>query len=810
MPSPSQPRPHVSDLTESVASVAETFFHQELSPGEEASLRKSFHSDLADSAELVREHVPGGLNPFLLGEEETPGDVDPDGISIFASLIESLLARFAFEARDIQITLVNPGQTSYTLTIPEIRYATETKNTAEEAMHPGNGQSVPSKRDISGVTRSIIISGLNVTCRDIRLRTSSPISPTSSFGRSSASTLPELPLTRRGIQQQEVSRSTSSLSSSSSHSDSDIDEETQMLMSQSVAFLPPRSDKHSPSSLSTSVSSSMYHSTVSTVEPTVTSARGSAMEIPQTSTPVDYKPSSFAQVMETEEQQSTCTSDLSEHLLEGESFPLLDDLILSFGSEPIAIRLTTPPPISKAPGPFSAPDVKKEKTDPENRQNMDAFKLSITVGVMGFALRAWHLRGLLDIIQAWDIRSRPPTNNTPTGLLVPYRLNATVHIKGVVMLLLPSALYQRVGAPRREPELARFFEYPLTPPQISHGYVRVHVDGCHVSVNIPQYFSTSVRRQSSGVPSQTSAETLNVSLSIIDVSAFAFSTGDSSSIREYYASPILITDSNLPLQYPLHMQPYERDSSIQSLSFSIIDWTNPSHRTSAAKSSQWRTKVPQQRSHKQTSSSDRPVYVHASGLSPPSNLGREVAQAVSRSHLPAVTASMTMISASQSATAKVVANSLARVEVSMVPFHVFVDLGSLSRDANMLAFINELMIPSVSSSRDLSQSQSEHSDEESHGDDDSTPPATPFTSHPAGIHEQQWEREWERRRLEKLVLEDLDLALDYRPEPSGRNSPKVASWRKVPFSIDLIQSIIAKTLSRTRPPVKKKTSFNCR
>jgi autophagy-related protein 2 len=124
-PHHSQPS-QTSNLADSVASVAAEFLHDELSSGEEATLRESFHPDRGSPPDPA-DYVPGGIDPFLNAEESTPSDTDPDGVGIFASLIERLLARFAFDAADTRITIRHPERSSFTLVIPNIRYETESE-----------------------------------------------------------------------------------------------------------------------------------------------------------------------------------------------------------------------------------------------------------------------------------------------------------------------------------------------------------------------------------------------------------------------------------------------------------------------------------------------------------------------------------------------------------------------------------------------------------------------------------------------------------------------------------------------------------
>ena len=99
--------------------------------------------------------------------------------SMFATMIEGLLARFEFDAEDTRITLVHPGHASITVTLADLRYRTE--------------ESAP--EDAGSKTRSVTLSGLNVTATDE--------APSHDLSSSATSTRPpaaRLPPTRRRLQ----------------------------------------------------------------------------------------------------------------------------------------------------------------------------------------------------------------------------------------------------------------------------------------------------------------------------------------------------------------------------------------------------------------------------------------------------------------------------------------------------------------------------------------------------------------------------------------------------------------------------------
>ena len=195
------------DLSQSVALAAEDFFQTELTRHEEEDLLQSFHEEaLQESENTSDQAVPGGLSSSVTAGLEG----DPAGISIFASLIENLLARFEFDAEDVTITLLHEHNINLTVSLRSIQYQTDRTDTSDE---PRNN-----------VSRSLTLHGFEV--RAINLSLPTKFHPYESESPTSSS--------------------------------SELDEAAHFSLSQSVAFFPPRSP--SPSN---SMSSSMYHSAIS-------------------------------------------------------------------------------------------------------------------------------------------------------------------------------------------------------------------------------------------------------------------------------------------------------------------------------------------------------------------------------------------------------------------------------------------------------------------------------------------------------------------------------------------------------------------
>jgi autophagy-related protein 2 len=228
--------PHsTDDLMESVASMAESFVQDELSARESEALQHELNVD-----HPARHQPPGSIDPFLSTEDldsrsrvnlydDDDGDeamdkIDPStqGVSIVATLIERLLARFEFDASDLTIRLILPKKAGFTFHLGQLTYNTE--------ITPDTPSS--DRENDEGEVRVVKLSKITISTHDIKPQPS----PLSTASRQ---------------------RSASPDASSSSSEDN---EESMMMMSQSLACLPPP-----PSTRSVSPESSMYHSATTSV-----------------------------------------------------------------------------------------------------------------------------------------------------------------------------------------------------------------------------------------------------------------------------------------------------------------------------------------------------------------------------------------------------------------------------------------------------------------------------------------------------------------------------------------------------------------
>ncbi|KAI0362114.1 hypothetical protein OH77DRAFT_20625 [Trametes cingulata] len=847
-------RPFVDNLAESVASVAETFIHEELSAREEAALRESFHPELANSGLHDSEgHVPGGLNPFISEEEVHEHDADPPGVSIFATLIERLLARFQFDATDTRITIVNPQEASFTLVVPEIRYITESQSSSSTASSAG--KDVSGEKVDSGEVRKVIITGATVTTRCLRpfsmppvtvLGTTSPFtesrsgaspkaaSPTTTVSpHSPVSRWPDLHESHTDLSDLSLGPSTPPAAPSSPYSDSsDMDEETQLFMSQSIAALPPR-----PVSPASSIGSSMYQSAVSMSAPD-SHLDDIPEEVPRSRSETPPAPVP----VESQEQSASCSpvqrassvpnspivppspiksspvvpnSPLAspfQRRLDTRTGEIEDETVLSLGSEPIEIRLITPP--SRAsPAPTSVPENRGQGLRSSQRPGAegtpsqeDRVRLEVTMGVIACAFNARQVRSIVDIAEAWSSHSPTPSSSAaapPSGdgsSTSPLDdVEGALRIRGIVILLLPSL---RTTASNPDDALTEYFASPLIPPRLPHACARIHIEGISSSLSVRRDESPKGKRGSS----RRETPSTFLSFTISDVSAFAF-LPSSRTDAEMTASPIFITDPHLPSQYPLdHVHPALDTASEPSPSlpsFDATDWTGPSQ-GAPAKLSLWRTRPvgsgrtasqampsamyygsPQSPSHLaspfekeeeaiQPSSSppSRPMTVVLPtspgrlGLAGLSSSPGKRKQTNSKSVTPAL--SVKFRTGSSQRNGRRGEDSAPDVQISLAPLHVFVDAGAILSPtpygkSEALRFLDELASRKVEQTAETAAAVKPEYEDDT--EEEGSRPGTPKASGLQTLRERDAERE--RRRLEQLVLEDLDLGYDYRqPEPS--------------------------------------------
>jgi autophagy-related protein 2 len=462
-----------------------------------------------------------------------------------------------------------------------------------------------------------------------------------------------------------------------------------------------------------------------------------------------------------------------------------DEMILSFGVEPIVIRLTTPPvspsthdlgedPSSQpqsAPSPVYNPSL-RGNDKPSSVQNL---KLTFSAGVLACAFRAWHIRGILDMLDAWGSHHSPSMPAPPTkpssssaDAIFALGLDASMKMRGVVILLLPLEILGNQHGTTQNMSPDSFFTRPLVPPRLAHGYVRIFLDtlstSCSLSdsATLTESASSPAQTRAAGIQATSATNVVTIAFALNDLSVFAllFIPKSARSDADLTASPILITDQSLPLQYPIaHVHPIsdakfmDRHNYPQLPDFAILDWTNQVYQINSAKLSTWRTKAKPKASKRRDSQTRLGVAVLPSPSSIASNIEPRGPHTI---HGPAVTINASFVLASSAKGQSSGRKLDDHVEIDVVPLHIFLDLGLTLGNDHALVFLDDV-ISGRTSTTECSPNDGEESDGDEEEDGNSS------------LQERsKKERETERQRLERLVLEDLDLGLDYRDKQPAK------------------------------------------
>lgn len=472
-----------ADLAESVASAAETFMHEELVEKDDATLLDSVHAEVSHDIDGV---IPGGLDHFVSDNEGVAQTKDDStGVPLFSSLLEKLLARFEFKAVNTEITLVHPGNVNLTLSIAEIRYGTEANIEVNQ---------IPSE----GGHPTLSLSGVRVTTRDLR----SCASP-SLAGPYTGCSPPVVPSSSKP----HVDSIASPAASSSS-----LDEETQEFMSRSVVSFPPRSG-----SFLGSASSSLYQSAFSEESS-------------------QRHPLSLSEESETQDDGLTSSQgDASQSGLSGVyQAGALDDVVLSFGSAPLVIRILTP----------SSNDTNGDGSS--NTRN--SFKLNVSMGAIGLACNARQLASIIAIAGCFDTqRAAKPLPRATSDSIPPItqgpNWNFDIAIEGLAVLILPGG-----PTPESRSSLTGFFARPLTLPHPSNGYVRFYISGINAEIASNKDFSNSSHQSGRANQAGTSVNlNLRLELRCADINASVHSFP--SPVSKMLVYPVLFTDQRIRNQY---------------------------------------------------------------------------------------------------------------------------------------------------------------------------------------------------------------------------------------------------------------------
>jgi len=753
-----------TNLADSISDAAQSFAHEEITHDESTEVHQALKSRGSPSFGMGDNYVPGGLD----ASSEDPGvqsDVDPTGISMFASMIEFLLSQFTFSAENVNITVIYPGHSSFRFKVSRIHYGRPTSSPRES-------------------TRTIEISGVEIGHHDL----GASESPASGLLEvNSLSSVQYGPgATSRRIDPVAATTIPSLFSSS----------QTQIDSNEPVKPSEPPDPEHRPRSVSPSdsMTSSLFQSALMT--------QGSERESGGCESKVvgsqgiggnDMSHSHSGRM--TDNDRLSCAPGATE----GEPY---HRVIVSLATEPIVVYITTSTPqaFPEASTQYQSSSQTMGLDRPDSQQ--PNLEVSVSVGVIACALTATQICAVLDVISVVgsysDRIAQPPvsrgSSSVPPALSLLDQMSLTIQIRGFVLLLqsAPTSLTSCSSEEARivtHDTLDDFFAHPLVPPKIGHSYFRFVMDTLKADFSVsttlehltgsPFPRHTPERsRASRGLWGKTSSR---LGFSVGDLSACAFCVPDKSLAThesgETFVLPILLADPFLSTQYhpehrPLPIIGRHLDTSPEYIrrafstppEFEVLDWTSQGHRISQAKLSFWRVKPPpgHRRSHRRHGGSSP---VSSPMVSSPETIISEMSANQSQ---PAISGQVLLVSPRDLGT-DITPGSTCSTSVNIVPIHVFVDMGS---NKTALEFLEILSTRRSSFDTDLSSSRSGSSSPEgetlggAYGHNNSGEPTPVSSPH--------------RRTLQPIHLQGLDelnLSEDYlskEPAP-GRLSPKPGS-----------------------------------
>ena len=753
-----------TNLADSISDAAQLFAHEEITREESTEVYQAFQSSRTPRSNKGDDYVPGGLDASREDTEVHP-DVDPTGISMFASMFEYLLSQFTFSAKDISITVVHLGHSSFRFKVSEFQYG---KPTA------GHGES----------TRTIKISGVEIAHRDLGTL-GSPLCSHSESG--SLSSRREFNAASYQVDNM-VSSSTAASPSLPTPFSSKGRSGSNDPVPSVDSWVPEHHSR--PSSPSGSTTSSLFQSALTT--------QGSRREFGSFEATVahSHDVGGDSEPDPSNRTAGDCPLSPADEATKDELF---HRVMVSLVTEPIVVHITTStPPVPPKALAQTAPTSHTTEPDTSRPDPLQPnLEISVSVGVVACALTAAQISAILDIISVIGTHSGQngePSVSKNAGLVAPPlsfldQVSLMLQIRGIVLLLqsVPASLTASFEDAHDVP-LNDFFSHPLTPPKPNYGYIRFIMDTLKADFSVSTTLEQLVdelspvldqlrerRRASRGVRRTTSS---HLRFSIGDLSACAFCMPNNAmaatTAHDFFALPILLTDPLLYTQYsPEHHPPptaeqhqdispeFIREAFSPLPEFEISDWTSEEHRTSQAKLSLWRVKPPPsyRRSHR-SHPGDSPIPPLMAS-SP--NVAAEESSA--NRPQPALSGQVSL-SSSRDPGIGTDAESACDIHVNVIPLHVFVDVGSMAAALDFLEVISIRRTSPGSPTMSSGDSGTDSETEDHEGahryinSDDLTPLSSPQTKTLQRIHQQE--------------LDDLNLSVDYL---SGASAPRQPSPR---------------------------------
>lgn len=666
-----------TNLADSISEAAQLFAHEEITREESTEVYQAFQSSGTSHTGKSDDYVPGGLDGPK-GDPEVLSDVEPIGISMFASMFEYLLSQFTFSAKDISITVIHPGRSSFRFKVSELHYGRPTS---------GRGES----------TRTINISGLEIAHRDLS---------TSESPGSVRSETRFLPSASCKFDAASHRVDNAALSSPIAISSSPLPSSSQEGGSGSNGSVPSAGssapeERSRPGSASSSTTSSIFHSVLTSQGSQPKPENCEATNIhPQDAGANDMGPNpSGGAVGESPLSQA-------DEAMEDGSF---HQVIFSLVTEPIVVHITTSP-LPKTSVDFTLHTSELDTSGSDSRQ--PNLEISVSVGIVACALTAAQINSILDVVSTIGSHSSPstaPLVSNNAGFVVPPlslldQATLTMQIRGLVLLL--QAVPPPLTCSSQDLPLADFFTHPLTPPKTNHSYIRFLIDRLRADLSVSTTLeqltdehtpSPGHTAERSRVPRVVRGTTLNhIRFSVGDLSAFAFCMDSKAShaARQAFVLPIILTDPHLSAQYrPEHHFPSNMDhhfdvspdflrKAVPSLpEFGLSDWTLESNRSSQAKPSLWRVRPPPSYRRSQKSHAGDPPITPPVASSP-QTISEETSANKSQS---ALSGRIILSSPKDPGTG---AKSTCSIHIDVIPLHVFVDMGNIPAALEFLEMLS--------------------------------------------------------------------------------------------------------------------------
>ncbi|KAG8968948.1 autophagy- protein 2 [Tulasnella sp. 419] len=252
-------------------------------------------------------------------------------------------------------------------------------------------------------------------------------------------------------------------------------------------------------------------------------------------------------------------------------------------SEPVVIRaISTRASTSESPqqGPSTLPSSQAPSPTPRGKEETrkpPRLSVSIEAGTIAIAIRSRHIQALSATGQLVASMSSPSTSQSDVSASQGQTESPEIHcrVRGIVAMIILDE-----SCPSHVPEtfLTRPLSQPLETRHLRLQLEKIELSLVQASLN-PTNISANLRAQQSHRANSQTRQLARVAVSEVVL----FSVSPSAGEGNWFASPILIHDPNLPHQYTTDLQSFP--------TFEVDDWRRGS--SINFRPSQWRSRIPQ-------------------------------------------------------------------------------------------------------------------------------------------------------------------------------------------------------------------------